>query len=225
MTHTEQQSCAAEIGLARARRIRAPFAHSTTKVQTVCISRFIASAIPATTCGVLVPLLPKARPVRPQPVQPVPPAPSPPPRPRPAAQGVSAPSEPAEPPKQPLTWPEIPATIPPTPQHPVVTAQPRVADPDAGKPRLGGGWPKYWRPLRGAGDPVVVEQRYVCHSACAWGVSAAAAGSYEPRYGRRYELGYGRRYDQGYRGRYGAASNDPRCFLQYPSTVERDSSK
>jgi hypothetical protein len=107
---------------------------------TVAHTVFAPSANSATTCGLLVPLLPKARPPRPQPAQPVPPAPSPPRRPRPAAQGRSAPSEPSTPPKPPLTWPKIPATIPPTPQHPTVPARPRFAGQAFSKRICGRGW-------------------------------------------------------------------------------------
>lgn len=75
MTPPARQSYAGENGLARARGIRARSADLTPNMQTVCISRFGPSANSATTAGILVPLLPKARPVRPPPAQPRPPAP------------------------------------------------------------------------------------------------------------------------------------------------------
>jgi hypothetical protein len=63
----------------------------------------------------------------------------------------------------------------------------------------------------------------MCHNACAWDVSAEAAGSHSWQYGRRYGRRYGQGYDQGYKDRYGSAGYGQRSrtsFLAVPHQMK-----
>jgi hypothetical protein len=188
MTPSAQQGSAGENRLARARGIRARSAHSTQKVQTVCIFGFGPSANSAVTAGVVMPLLPKARPLPPQRPQPRPTTPEPPLRPDRPAAGRLAPIEPSTQPKPPLTWPSVPNAIPPLPVHPVVPARPRFAGLPDGIQVCSRGWrgpDPAVATLRGsatgAGRSAVVEQGCVCRNACVRTLFCRGGESYEPR--------------------------------------------